>query len=199
MSKFLALHDRRLLGLVPPQRELAVVNLTPTTPLGNAFRAIRENAERIPIKALFVFCHGYSGINRRERVSLDAGGMGLQLGKEEVMHHNVSMWRAIRDKVEMIVVYSCAAADTQPGNAGTTADGRYLMGALAIYTNAVVYAADKIQHYLTGLDRRHGHVDFGPWEGTILKFAPGGQSPQSVKGTPWKYGVPIKRGDRDLV
>jgi hypothetical protein len=50
---------------------------------------------------------------------MDAGGIGLQIGKEGVMHANVSMWRAIRDKVQMIVVYSCAAADTQSGNAGT--------------------------------------------------------------------------------
>jgi hypothetical protein len=68
------------------------------------------------------------------------------------------------------------------------------MAALAIHTNATVYAADKIQRYLTGLDQRHGHVDFESWEGTLLRFLPGGQEPKPVGDTPWKYAVPIQRG-----
>lgn len=52
---------------------------------------------------------------------------------------------AIRNKVQNIVVYACAAANTERNNEGTTSDGRYLMGALAIHTNASVFAADRIQ------------------------------------------------------
>jgi hypothetical protein len=60
---------------------------------------------------------------------------------------NVAMWTAIHRKVEHIIVYSCGAANTERRNQGTRADGRYLMGALAIHTNANVYAADRIQWY----------------------------------------------------
>ena len=70
------------------------------------------------INAMFVLCHGYAGVDRTARVSMDAGGMGLQLGREGVMHTNVAAWRAISGTVDNIVVYACAAADTQPDNVG---------------------------------------------------------------------------------
>lgn len=50
-------------------------------------------------------CHGYAGSNQRGGVCMDAGGMGLQLGRENVLHNNVAMWTAIKGKVEHIVVY----------------------------------------------------------------------------------------------
>jgi hypothetical protein len=62
---------------------------------------------------------------------------------------------------------------------GTPADGRYLMGALAIHTNATVYAADKIQWY--HVKNGDGSYDFGAWEGTLYKFDPNGASPQTVR------------------
>jgi hypothetical protein len=55
----------------------------------------------------------------------------------------------IKNKVRNIVIYACAAADTQLGNENTEADGKYLMGALALCTNADVFAADQIQYYYT--------------------------------------------------
>jgi hypothetical protein len=44
---------------------------------------------------------------------MDAGGMGLQLGREDVLHGNVAMWRAIAGRVSNIVVYACAAANAE--------------------------------------------------------------------------------------
>ena len=105
---------------------------------------------------MFVLCHGYAGVDKRANVSADAGGMGLQLGKEGVRHSNVSMWRSIRGKVRNIVVMACAAGDTEPGNVGSTADGRYLMGALAIHAGADIFASNRIQWYFTFRNLTHG-------------------------------------------
>lgn len=75
-----------------------------------------------------------------------------------------------RARVSNIVIYSCAAADTQPGNEHTDADGKYLMGALALCTNADVFAADKIQWYYTHGGMPSGAFDFSTWDGNLFKF-----------------------------
>jgi hypothetical protein len=74
----------------------------------------------------------------------------------------------------------CAAANTESGNEGTRADGRYLTGALAIHTGASVYAADRIQWYHTHQGTATGRFDFGQWEGQLLHFPPSGGTPQVV-------------------
>jgi hypothetical protein len=172
--------DKRLEGTTPLGWALHTYELDQMVSLHSAFANLNTwfdiNGEKF--RALFILCHGFAGWNRGSRMSLDAGGMGLQLGKERVLHGNVSLWEAIRDKVENIIVYACAPANTEKGNEGTTADGKYLMGALAIHTNAYVYAADRIQWY-------HKHImNFGKWEGRILKFSPGGQPPTYVSEVP---------------
>jgi hypothetical protein len=67
---------------------------------------------------------------------------------------------------------SCAAADTQPGNEGTLADGQYLMGALAIHTGANVFAATRIQWFHTYKDLDHGRFILNGWSGDLLRFSP---------------------------
>ena len=129
MGTYIALRDRRLEGGVPARAGLRIINTHGSTPLGSAFASI-NSASRVAgrIQAMFILCHGYAGSNERARVCIDAGGMGLQLGKEDVLHENVSMWTAIKNRVKHIIVYSCAASNTEGGNEGTNADGRYLMG-----------------------------------------------------------------------
>ncbi len=41
------------------------------------------------ISDMFILCHGYAGANHAAQVSGDFGGMGLQLGTENVLHANV--------------------------------------------------------------------------------------------------------------
>src|SRR5262245_21554801 len=176
MSTCLALHDRRLKGGMPARPGLQVIGVDDKTPLGLAFSTINVTALRgESIHTLFILCHGYAGTNERARVCMDAGGMGLQLGQENLLHNNVSRWAAIKNKVQNIVVYSCAAGNTERGNEATTADGRYLMGALAIHTNATVYAADRIQWYRAG-----SVIDFGAWEGRLWQFSATGAPPRMV-------------------
>lgn len=188
MARYFALRDKRLRGGVPGRANLSIFNTTEQTPLANAFASISGAASGGKIHSVFVLCHGYAGSNRSAGMSMDAGGMGLQLGREGVFHRNVAMWAAIANKVDNIVIYSCAAGDTQPGNEGTTADGRYLMGALAIHTNANVYAADRIQWYTRHDNLSNGRYDFGGWEGTLFKFPPSGNGPTIVPRADVEFG-----------
>lgn len=183
MAKYFALRDRRLEGGVPARANLSIFNTSEHISLSGAFSAINGAARAAggKLHSMFILCHGFAGSNTRAAMSMDAGGMGLQLGRENVLHRNVAIWSAISGKVENIVVYSCAAGDTQPGNEGSTADGRYLMGALAIHTNANVFAADRIQWYSTHNGQSNGRYDFGAWEGTLFKFPPSGNPPSIVR------------------
>jgi hypothetical protein len=185
MATYVALRDRRLKGGVPARPHLYIINTDGSTPLRTAFGGINSAARASgTIHTLFILCHGYAGSNPRLGVCMDAGGMGLQLGQENVLHNNVRMWMAIRNRVQNIVVYACAAADTEPGNEGTRADGRYLMGALAIHTNANVYAADRIQWYGTANNNPKGAFNFGAWEGQLWYFPPSGAPPSPLAGSP---------------
>lgn len=188
MANYLALRDRRLSGGVPARSNLYIVNTSGSIPLGNAFAQINAAANASgKIDTMFVFCHGYAGRNAQANVSMDAGGEGLQLGREGVFHRNVSMWTSIANKVTNIVIYACAAGNTEHGNEGTTADGRYLMGAIAIHANADVYAADRIQWYSTYNGLANGRYEFGEWEGQLLHFPRSGAPPSVVTSPPVEF------------
>ncbi len=189
MYKYLALRDRRLEGGVPARPRLSIVNVDEHTISSSLFHQIKGAASAAGgrIDTMFVFCHGFAGENVNAGVSMDAGGMGLELGRDCVLHSNVHRWAAIKDKVKDMVVYSCAAANTEQNNAGTTADGKYLMGALAIYTNATVYAADRIQWYNTYHGLPNGAFNFGKWEGTLWRFPPSGNPPTALNGAPVEF------------
>jgi hypothetical protein len=168
---YIALRDRRLKGGL---LFLSNLRVDAKTPLMQAFGQINGAANSSgSVHTMFVLCHGYAGSNPKLGVCMDAGGMGLQLARENVLHANVHLWTAIKSKVRNIVVYACAASNTERGNEGSTADGRYLMGALAIYTEADVYAADRIQWY----SRPNGIYDLGSWEGQVWHFPPSGAPP----------------------
>jgi hypothetical protein len=173
MIKHVILHDRRLLGAAPVGKGLTTIRLDGSTSLFASFPLITTLRQLDGAQNLFILCHGYAGINQRGQVCGDMGGMGLELGREGVLHSNVARWSALRGALSTIVVYSCGAADTQLENRGTAADGRYLMGALAIHTSATVYAADRIQWY-TMRGGANGTIDFGRWEGTLWRFEPNG-------------------------
>ena len=79
---------------------------------------------------------------------------------------------------------ACAAAETPRGAIGTTSDGEYLMGALAIHTEATVYAADRIQIYYRYRNLIHGRFDFAEWEGQLYAFSPSGAPAQRVERAP---------------
>jgi hypothetical protein len=184
VNRYMVLRDKRLMGGVPARRHFEIFNLSAAVSLRAAFVAINRYASGGRIDTLFILCHGYAGVDRHLSLSLDAGGMGLQLGREGVKHENVGAWREVRGKIKRIVIYACAASDTQPGNELTKADGKYLMGALALATGADVYAADRIQWYRTFEGLRAGAFDFGEWEGTLSMFSGESGLPRVVHAPP---------------
>jgi hypothetical protein len=115
--------------------------------------------------------------------------MGLELGAEDLLHSNVGRWGAIKGRTRNIVVYACAAANTLPENVGTDADGRYLMGALAIHTGAHVYAGDLIQWYTTHAGLTNGRFEFGSWEGQLWHFSPTGGNASIVAAPPVEFAT----------
>jgi hypothetical protein len=153
-ARHVILYDGRLQGSAPIGRGVTTIHLDKTRSVFSAFPFISTLARLDDAQGLYILCHGYARTNQRGQICGDMGGMGLELGSEGVLHSNVARWSVIRGAVSTIVVYSCGAADTQPENTGTTADGKYLMGALALQTQATVYAADRIQWYTTGLGPR---------------------------------------------
>lgn len=181
---YVALWDTRLSGNVTSAANMTLISTDKTKALSTAFNTIKNTAQskgkNKKISTMFILCHGYAGANNAAQVSGDFGGMGLALGLESVVHGNVSMWTAIKSKCSNIVVYACGAGDTEPGNEGTTADGEYLMGALALHTGAYVYAADRIQWYSGGSGANP--INFGSWEGQVKCYPPSGEKAFIVTG-----------------
>jgi hypothetical protein len=186
MFENLIFRDRRLSGSLPFFAAAAYTcNLDATTPLSSAFSRVSmsNTLNGGKLDNIFILCHGFAGSNPNAGMSMDAGGSGLQLGRENVLHSNVALWEAIKNKTTNIVVYSCAAGNTEAENVGTRYDGKYLMGALAIHTNANVYAADRIQWYNT-----RGY-NFGRWEGQLFHFPPDGSNPREVSSPPMELSA----------
>ena len=184
MPEYVVARDERLGGTLPNAlvqwwNNLNVITTNAATPLRNLFDGVTSlHGSHGRMHTMFVLCHGFAGSSNRMRMSGDFGGQGLQLGREGVLHRNVSAWEAIKNKLNNIVVYACAAANTEDGNEFTTEDGQYLMGALAIHTNTTVYAANRIQWY------QPRNFDFGRWEGQLYAFPPSGGSPRPVNRAP---------------
>jgi hypothetical protein len=183
MDRFVMIRDFRIDAGIPNRPGLGIINTDDMTPLGWVFRTVNAYARWGQLKAIFILAHGSkAGVDAQPRTDgvrsfhgptatcKDAGGMGISLGAEGIRHTNVHLWSAIRGAAENIVVYSCAAADTQPGNQGTVADGRYLMGALAIHTRAAVYAATQIQRFTTYKHLADGRFMHKGWSGQLLRF-----------------------------
>lgn len=184
MSEYAILRDLRLTGNMPSGftswwHNLNQVSVYGSIHLRTAFWRLRHFYEQHGrMHTLFILCHGFAGDNIVRRQSGDFGGGGLQLGLECVKHDNVAMWASIRGYFNNIVVYACAAGNTERGSEFTTQDGQYLMGALAIHTNTPVYAADRIQWY------NPSNFDFGNWEGQLMRFPPTGVRPTNVSRVP---------------
>jgi len=109
-QKYMVVRDKRLHGGVPARPGMAIQNLDALTPLRVFFNHASHVAGPGKIHSLFGLCHGYAGANTKLRVSMDAGGMGLEVGQEGVTHSNVAAWASIKNKVSNIVIYACAAA-----------------------------------------------------------------------------------------
>jgi hypothetical protein len=186
MANFVVVRDFRLHAGVPNRPGLGIINTDERTPLSSVFQRINAYARWGRIKAIFILAHGKAGKDYRPRtdgtksfsapgvVCKDAGGMGVSVGAEGIRHYNVQLWSAIRGRAKNIVIYACAAADTQLGNEGTLADGKYLMGALALHTGATVFAATGVQYMRTYNNLCNGRFIHPKWSGQLFRFPPDG-------------------------
>ncbi len=125
------------------------------------------------IEELHIMCHGFEAIVGVNLQSQQRGGFGLQLGREGVTLANASVMRWLRGQVQIITIHACATADTAPGNEGTDGDGRQLCREIAAHTGAEVIAGVLAQQYTYFTDGS-GRIDFGDWEGPVLRFSPNG-------------------------
>lgn len=174
MFEYFILKDKRLEGSLPYVAGMLISSdLDASTTLQTAFTRINMAAKAYgKLKTLFIICHGYgTGIAQWADDFWWKGGTGLQLGKEEVNAGNVASWAAIKNSVDFIVVYACGAAYTgqsSPFSPQAKNDGQGLMKQLSAHTNAIVFAADKIQWYYPD------DLNFGKWEGNVYMFFPTG-------------------------
>ena len=119
-----------------------------------------------PVTCLFIIAHGLEGAAQAGNSTQYAAGLGVALGFEGIFHHNAGLWAKLHGNVKNIF-----------------ADGKYLMGSLAIYSGANVYAADRLQQADVSAS---ASVDFGPWEGQVWEFPPSGTPPRPVAKPPWE-------------
>jgi hypothetical protein len=165
--------------------------------LNVGFDAIRKaSAAAGPLKAVFVVAHGqfskvmpntkpdvatFKGYERVSPIEPVSSAVGIGIGFEGIFAHNAHLWSALKGQVQTIIVYGCAAASTPQGMVGTVGDMQRTMGAVAIFSGAHVYAANGSQK--AAYD---GHdIDFGPWEGDLFEFSPGGAPPRIVRDAPY--------------
>ena len=176
MFSFFIFRDTRVDGNLPFTSSAILAEVDAATSLTTAFarlnQAAKTEGKNGKLKSLFIIAHG---MGTGDTTTLNdfwwQGGTGVQTGQERLTSANVSNWSAIKNTVDYIVVYACGAAYTgnQILDPQATNDGQALLSALSRYTNAIVYAADRIQRYFPS------DFNFGRWEGTVYMFQPGGQ------------------------
>ena len=173
-------HDRRLQGATPLNYNYVKV-VGPSVSIAELIGSVAHYGASRPLDVLHLFCHGYEAhvdLGARASVPDAVGGFGLKLCREGLNLTNATLTARWRGRVNRIVVFACAPADTGRGNEGTRGDGRRFCGELALWSGAEVIAAREAQaydfvpaHYSGG--RTVGStIDFGAWEGPVYSFTP---------------------------
>jgi hypothetical protein len=171
------IHDNRLLGRAPGSEQgYRLYRVNRNVSLVSAFRHIaNDSRSHGGIQELLVMCHGYES-HENEEMQMSTiqarGGYGLQLGTEGLSRSNVWLMASLKDKVQKIIIYSCATADIAAGGQGSYHDGREFCREIALVTNAEVIASSAIQMYNPNIGV--GRIDFSSWEGSVYNFSPSG-------------------------
>lgn len=199
MAKRLVLLDFRLTGMVTDGIG-EVIRVGAGTDIRKAFDKIALHAfARGGLDDLLICCHGFEALfeDYDGQLSFMSGGFGLQLCAENLSLANVGVTAVLKAAppevplVKRIVVFSCAAAETHRLTRNLGADGKRLMGAIALMTGARVVASTATQRYhlISGVAqslRSAGgqddwRIDFGEWEGDVFEFSPADGSARKLK------------------
>jgi hypothetical protein len=187
MTSTMLVHDTRLAGTAPAMANNTYL-VNASTPVDHALGWMSEYARASGgLSRLMIMCHGIaSGVHDSlQGVSTSDLGFGLAFCKEGLNLQNVSKARVLGGRVQQMIVYACGPARTRAGFQNTSADGRRFCSELAGYSGATVYAATDTQYYtmnrspsffrsLFGIGPQD-YIDFGEWEGTVLRFTPDGR------------------------
>jgi hypothetical protein len=197
-------HDTRLRGTVSPQENARLVRThcettdqisTRVNDLcsggGGAAQSmqvssrIRDRADSVPVPVISILAHG---------ASIESGPLDwvMQLGTNCVDKNNArefgrSIRRCVSDRIRVLC---CNAAGTD--------DAKATMRALAQGAGVPVFASTTNQRYARGLGtgdrvlgyfRREGEhggwINFGRWEGVVMRFPPsGGEGTVAFRGDP---------------
>lgn len=190
MAKRLVLLDFRLTGMVTDGIG-EVIRVGGGTDISKAFAKVARRARELGgLDDLLICCHGFENVleDFDHSLSFVSGGFGLQLCSENLTLANVGVMGVLNAAppllpiVRRIVVFSCAAADTNRAARAAGSEGRRLMGSIALNSGARVVASDATQYYraipsLAQSLRSAGgendwRIDFGEWEGKVFEFSP---------------------------
>jgi hypothetical protein len=199
MAKRLVLLDSRLIGMVTDGIG-EVIRVGASTEIRQAFDKVALHAfARGGLDDLLICCHGFEALfeDYDGQLSFMSGGFGLELCAENLSLANVGVTAVLRSippevpLVKRIVVFSCAAADTHRLTKNLGADGKRLMGAMALMTGARVVASTATQYYhlipsvAQSLRSAGGEddwrIDYGEWEGDVFEFSPADGSARKLK------------------
>ncbi|HMJ07456.1 MAG TPA: hypothetical protein VK468_00530 [Pyrinomonadaceae bacterium] len=193
MSINVIVHDTRLDGRTPLSSSSFVnFDVGEDTPLREFFEHCSSiAAAHGGISTLYLMAHGAE----MEFAGRVGGGYGIIFCREFIQMDNVAQFTALLDKVEQIVLLVCAAAGTsvdfrrvdvaRPELSRTFhGDGNELCRQMAISAHVPVTAAREIQAYSSDescstfagheLFCTSGFIDFGDWEGSVVRFSPNG-------------------------
>ena len=190
MAKRLVLLDFRLTGMVTDGIG-EIIHVGGGTDIQKAFNKIATKARAVGgLDDLLICCHGFEMIleDYDNSVSFMSGGYGLQLCNENLTLANVGVTGVLKSApplvptVKRIVVFSCAAADSNRAARNAGSEGKRLMGSLALTTGARVVASDATQYYRaipsiaqslrSAGGKNDWRIDFGEWEGNVFEFSP---------------------------
>jgi hypothetical protein len=102
---------------------------------------------------------------QRNRIQ-SQGGWGLEFCAQNLTLDTLKEFSPWYGKVRQIDILGCGIAYITPGREGKAGDGNLLCYRLAQITGSYVRASTAAQNYVG--------MDFGPWEGTVITYAPTG-------------------------